>query len=301
MELKQLRQFMVAARYEHFTRAAEVLQIAQPALTQSIRKLERELGVTLFYQEGRNVSLNSSGRLLQERLHPILSALDNLPTELRNAENTENTTIRIKMISACSLTAQAITTFRQKHPEVNFCSANPDDHYDFSIHTRAIGTFPERGCVEFHEELFLAVSEQSHLAKRKFVDLADLRNERFIFLENNRVLRPICDYYCLMAGFTPYIVFDPESPSQVRDLVRADMGITFWPQFSWGPQFNANLVLVPIRNPKCERILVVQRNESVKNSPLLSEFYECLLDTLYAAKNQTDDAQSNIHLAKNER
>ena len=79
MELKQLRQFMVAARYEHFTRAAEVLQIAQPALTQSIRKLERELGVTLFHQEGRNVSLNSSGRLLQERLQPILSALDNLP------------------------------------------------------------------------------------------------------------------------------------------------------------------------------------------------------------------------------
>lgn len=245
----------------------------------------------MFHQEGRNVSLNSFGRLLQERLQPILSALDNLPSELRNAEKKESTTIRIKMISACSLTAQAITTFRQKHPDVNFCSANPDDQYDFSIHTRAIGTPPERGSVEFHEELFLAVSEQSHLARRKFVDLADLRSERFIFLENNRVLRPICDYYCLMAGFTPYIVFDPESPSQVRDLVRADMGITFWPQFSWGPQFNSHIVLIPIRTPKCERILVVQRNESVKSFPLLSEFYECLLDTLYAAKNQTADAQ----------
>jgi len=293
MELKQLRQFMIAARYEHITRAAEVLQIAQPALTQSIRKLERELGVTLFDQEGRNITLSPSGRLLQERLQPILAALDRLPNELRIAENKENTTIRIKMISACSLTTQAIAAFRQKHPDVNFCSVSPDDHYDFSINTRAVGAPPERGSVEFCESLFLAVSERSHLAKRKFVDLADLRNERFIFLENNRVLRPLCDYYCLMAGFTPYIVFDPESPSQVRDLVRADMGITFWPQFSWGPQFNSHIVLIPIRNPNCERILVVQRDERVKDSALHNEFYECLLDTLYTAKNSTLDKQQD--------
>ncbi len=292
MELKQLRQFMVAAQYEHITRAAEVLQIAQPALTQSIRKLERDLGVALFNQDGRNISLSAAGRMLQERLQLIMPALDNLPNELQNAEKQANTTIRIKMISACSLTAQAIAQFRQKHPEVTFCSVSPDDHYDFSIHTRPIGATPERDSVEFHEELFLAVSESSHLAKRKFVDLSELRNERFIFLENYRVLRPICDYYCLLAGFTPHIVFNPDSPAQVRELVRADMGITFWPQFSWGPQFNSHIVLIPIRNPKCERVLVVQRGDSVKESPLLNEFYECLLDTLYAAKKQTSEIQA---------
>ena len=284
MELKQLRQFMVAARYEHITRAAEVLQIAQPALTQSIRKLERELGVTLFDQEGRNISLNASGKLLQDRLEPILSALDRLPNELRSAQDKEQTTIRIEMISACSLTTRTITEFRQCHPEVNFCATTPNQEFDFSIRTRQIGEPPTYGSVEFQEELFLAVSEQSHLAHRKFVDLSELKDERFIFLESHRALRPLCEYYCLMAGFSPYIVFDPDNPMQVRDLVRADVGITLWPQFSWEAKFSSHIVLIPIHSPKCERTLVVQRNEHVKNSQILSEFYECLLNTLYSER-----------------
>ena len=83
MELFQLKYFMAVAQYQHMTKAAESLHIAQPAVSQAIRHLEEELQVTLFDRENRHISLNDCGRLLQKRLAPVLSALDAIPEELK--------------------------------------------------------------------------------------------------------------------------------------------------------------------------------------------------------------------------
>ena len=82
MELLQLRYFLTAAQYEHMTKAAEQLQIAQPALSQAIHRLETELGVSLFERKNRSIELNDAGKLLQKRLLPLISALDRIPQEL---------------------------------------------------------------------------------------------------------------------------------------------------------------------------------------------------------------------------
>lgn len=61
MELFQLRYFLAVAQFEHVTKAAESLHVAQPAVSQAIRHLEEELDVTLFDRENHHISLNSSG------------------------------------------------------------------------------------------------------------------------------------------------------------------------------------------------------------------------------------------------
>ena len=83
MELLQLRYFLTAAEYQHITKAAEHLQIAQPALSQAIHRLEAELGVPLFERKSRSIELNDAGRFLQKRLIPIISSLDQLAAELQ--------------------------------------------------------------------------------------------------------------------------------------------------------------------------------------------------------------------------
>ena len=82
MELQQLQYFLVAAKYEHITKAANSLHIAQPALSQSIKRLEAELGVKLFDRKKGGITLSASGKLLVEELKPIMKSLDNLPKKL---------------------------------------------------------------------------------------------------------------------------------------------------------------------------------------------------------------------------
>ena len=73
MELLQFRYFLEAARYENLTRAADELHIAQPALSQSIMRLENELGVKLFDRRNHHVYLNDQGKLLRRRLIPLMA------------------------------------------------------------------------------------------------------------------------------------------------------------------------------------------------------------------------------------
>ena len=82
MEIQQFRYFLTAARYENLTKAADELHIAQPALSQSVKRLETELGVSLFDRKNHRIELNEQGKLLKKRLIPLMESIDNLKDEL---------------------------------------------------------------------------------------------------------------------------------------------------------------------------------------------------------------------------
>ena len=133
MELLQLRYFLVAAQYQHITKAAEHLRIAQPALSQSIHRLEAELGVPLFTRQNRSIELNEEGRFLQQRLIPILHSLDQIPEELQKGKYQMNHTIHLRLLSASSLITSRIIAYRSLHPEVSFqLYQNPDQDDNFA-------------------------------------------------------------------------------------------------------------------------------------------------------------------------
>ncbi len=83
MELKELRNFMRVARAGSVSRAAEELRLAQPALSRQIRKLERDLGVSLFTRHGRGVRLSAAGSLLLERAESIVNLVRETSEEIR--------------------------------------------------------------------------------------------------------------------------------------------------------------------------------------------------------------------------
>lgn len=75
-ETRLLRQFLVVAQELHFSRAAERLHMAQPPLSQAIRRLEEQIGYPLFLRDKRSVELTSAGVALMGKAHELLGALD---------------------------------------------------------------------------------------------------------------------------------------------------------------------------------------------------------------------------------
>ena len=185
MELLQLRYFLVAAQYQHITKAAEHLRIAQPALSQSIHRLEAELGVPLFTRQNRSIELNEEGRFLQQRLIPILHSLDQIPEELQKGKYQMNHTIHL--LSASSLIPSRIIAYRSLHPEVSFqLYQNPDqdDNFDLCVSARRADTVSEHSAhndfaddvmVMLEEELYLAVPTHQILVRKQ--QSASLRPE----------------------------------------------------------------------------------------------------------------------------
>ena len=89
MNLYHLRYFVTLAKLEHYTKAAEELCITQPSLSHAISLLEKELGVTLFQKEGRNIVLTKCGKIFLEKVKESLKILDNSILELKSISNGE--------------------------------------------------------------------------------------------------------------------------------------------------------------------------------------------------------------------
>lgn len=292
MELSQIKYFLDAAKTQHFSRSAERLHIAQPALSKSIHKLEDELGVPLFTHLGRNVVLTEYGKYLRDKLTPLIDALNDIPTELEQMAQGEDHTVRLSVLAASNIVTHAIIDFKKKHPDINFhvLQAPENKLYDIEITT---GIPPKKKEVSDNhftvtEEIFLAVPDTDKYKNKTSIDLAELHNEGFISLFGSRELRSICDNFCHTAGFEPNIIFESDSPHAVKNMIGANLGVGFWPEFSWGKIRNSRVRILEISSPKCSRDILVDYKSIKGDNRYAKHFYEYLKKYLIEKKNNSE-------------
>ncbi len=281
MELLQLRYFLVTAKYQHMTKAAEALKIAQPALSQSIKRLETELGASLFDREKRGIRLNETGRFLERQLIPILNVLDELPSAVQEKATQQVHTIQLNILAASRLVTDCIIEYKTQHPEVTFRLHQKMDvaQEDLRISTIFPGeVLPEHSRLILKETFYLAVPANSSYASSESIRLEDVKEEGFISLTDNRPMRRICDRFCLESGFAPHTVGESDNPETVRNLIAAGLGVGFWPEYSWGLLSNPKVTLLPIRQPICERDIILTMRPSEKNKAVLEDFCRYLLE-----------------------
>lgn len=120
MDIEQLRSFLAVADELHFGRAAERLHVAQPPLSRTIKRLERELGTRLFDRNTRSVRLTSSGQALMDPAKEVLDALRRAETAVRSADHGEVGTVRIAFagVSTHRVVARLARVVRSQRPGI---------------------------------------------------------------------------------------------------------------------------------------------------------------------------------------
>lgn len=282
MELLQLRYFLEVAQSEHITRSAEKLHIAQPSLSQSIRRLEAELGVPLFAARGRNIELTEYGRFLKEKLEPLLRRLEALPEQMRQMADPERTTLHLRVSAASLIVSESIIEYRRNHEKVDFQFMLGEDEnlFDISIESLPVETGGEADDSSFFvdENICLAVPDDPRFDGISQVRLRDFQKARFISLIAQKRFRQACDHFCHEAGFVPHISFESDSATTVRNMITAHMGVGFWPAFSWGRLEERGMRLLEITEPLCRRRIAIRLQKNRVDSRVVEHFFRFLCD-----------------------
>jgi DNA-binding transcriptional LysR family regulator len=243
IELRHLRYFLAVADTLHFGRAAKKLGMAQPPLSQQIRRLEEMLGTPLFERTTRGVTLTPAGALLRERAAATLARLAEDLEQTRRIARGEEGRLVIGFSGSVMFTElpAAIQQYRRTYPGVEVqlremwtaeqLRALADGSIDVGL-LRDGGRHPDLTITPLLREAFHAVLPSDHrLRRQRTLDPASLEGEPFVLfarrmgtLAFDRTLR--C---CLDAGFQPEIVQEaPQFPTLIR-LVAAGLGVSLVP------------------------------------------------------------------------
>lgn len=286
MELLQLRYFLAVAESEHMTNTAKQLHIAQPALTQSIHRLEQELGVSLFERAGRGIRLSPAGAYVRDRVKPAMETLENVARDVQLFQQGEQSVVRVGVHAASGVAIDGIAAYSELNPHVSFeiTQDERERHRDVIVTTiTPRGSSTVENAVEktpFSERIGIVVPASSALGDT--ASLADFANERFIALAGSRRFREVCDTFCARRAFTPHIAFESDNPLVVKKMIGLGLGVGFWPDHSWGDLDPKSCRLVHLQETEFTRDVIVAKTSRCTPDSEAQRFYEFLLD--YVAK-----------------
>jgi len=284
MELRHLRYFLAVAEELNFTRAARRLHIAQPPLTQQIKALEAELGVTLIDRSSYRIELTPAGRAFAAEVGRILGDVRNAVLVAKRAARAGVGQVRVGFTESASfnpLVTSVFRSFRAAHPEIEvsleerqsteLAMGLREGRIDAAFVRPPLKT--EDG-LTLHlleeEEMVVAVPNGHPLAKRKDIALAELEKETFILYP--RAVRPgLADAVvtaCKNVGFTPRVEQYAPQLSATINLIAASLGISVVPRSMQELQPNA-VSYVRLRGRPVQALLAIAHRADESSAAVL--------------------------------
>ncbi|NNM45237.1 LysR family transcriptional regulator [Knoellia koreensis] len=234
MELRQLSYFRAVARQGSFTRAAEQLHVAQPAVSAQVRQLERELGVELLHRTTRSVQLTHVGAQVLDQVDAALAQVDLIGALAEAHRGVEQGHVRIgatPITGGLDLVA-ALRRFRTRYPgvtlsmrtglaaplmerlqraELDVVVAPVHEPLETGLRARRVAT----------EQLVLITAPGD---QRRIATLADVQDDPFVCLPADSGLRRLLDEAFAGVGASAHVEFETHSPASIRQLVSAGLG-----------------------------------------------------------------------------
>lgn len=244
MDLKQLRYFDAVAETCHFGRAAERLHLAQPALSQAIRRLEAELGVVLLQRTTRQVALTPAGEFFHQETRRILGDLDAAVAGVRSIAEGGRGLLRVGFTGTSAFTqlARLARLVKAAMPgvvlEVQADLLTPgqverllDGRLDLGV---LRGPLTESGLQSrtlTREPLVLALPADHRLVPEPALEVADVSAEAFVaYADTRSAVNEALLSSCRNAGFSPDIAHRAPGTAALLALVAAGLGVALVPQ-----------------------------------------------------------------------
>lgn len=265
MELNSLRQFLAVARLEHLSRAADELHIAQPSLSRTISRLEKELGAPLFDRSSR-LRLNEAGKLFRDHVERALGELEAGRRAVTETGSEGAGTVRLASETFLTLTGP-LGAFKRAHPHVEL-ELHWSPAEDMARRLRAqevdlcVASQPVHGegleVVElFDEPVGVGVPPDHPLAGRPSVTVLDVAGRPFVTAREGHWLRRLLDRLFAAQGLTPVVVCESDEHSTIADLIGAGLGIGLVPSFARHKAAHSPITWIPLDSPDCRRAVTL--------------------------------------------
>lgn len=276
MEFLWLKYFQTAAQLESMTKAAEQHMIPQSAMSQTIAKIERELGVKLFDRVGRCIVLNENGQRFLQYVTEALSILDNGISQMRTTEG-NNTPISICALQDRGFVNDCICKFSTTNPERSFevHYTGEKQNFDLCIADQKFSTECDFSEFLFEKELVLAVSAHHPLSRINNITLAEAMRNPLILISDDFPLAKLVTDILLQANITPPATIRFQDPQMVRNCVAAGLGVSLSPNAEWHKSTAENIVYLRLSDFSISRSSYLCWNKSI--SPSAIEFRDFLI------------------------
>lgn len=238
-----MRYVLAVAELGSFSLASQACHVGQPALSQQVARLEKELGLALFTRSSRGVALTEAGREFVRRAGEIVQRADALQAEMALYAGVRRGTLNLGIITSlqCIDFGGLLSAFCGSYPDVSVNIVQDGTHrllellmdrkIDAAFLNRPMSGIPSGlEFVKLGEDVYsLAVPTLHPLAKREQASLRELRDEHFIFHQTGQVASELCLAACRAAGFEPNIVCRSASPTTGLYMVQGGLGVALLP------------------------------------------------------------------------
>lgn len=309
MRIEQLEYVTAVTRLGSFRAAAEELHISQPALSVTIRNLERELGVDILERRRSGTTISDAGRELLPDILRVLEAADRL-RRAADDQHRSSRVVRLGTVNAATvpLVTPAIRAFRSAHPQTQvevitaqgdaIHQALQDGSFDLGLVNLLDGDDPSPD-LESTEILRAApvvcMRADNPLAAHERITVDDLLTQPLIAMRSGYVMHRYV--HRLLAGRTPVVSYATDGAEMGKLLVAEGLGVTVLPTFSVvGDPLERSGVLVhrPIADDHAEVLLMLVRRRSAEASEATGDLHRLLVEHAATYGEATDATISAV-------
>ena len=282
MELRQLRYFVAIVDHGSLSRAAVVLHVAQPALTQQLRQLEEELGAQLLHRSAQGVLSTDAGKVFYEHAQAILKQVGDARSAVTQSTDRPSGSVTLGLPHSISgaLALPLLLAARSRYPEITLqlteeLSGNLAEQLKSGRINLAVlfddgqlGAFASTPLVE-EALMFISCAGSAFGPAGQQVSLAEALDSTLILPAQQQGVRPLIDSMARGAGLALSKVIEINSIAILKSALLADMGATILPLAPLLGEINAgSLQARPIHSPAMARsvTLCASRNIPLTNA-----------------------------------